>query len=211
MRGRGGFTLVEVLVALVVAGLVVAGAYGVLGGAVDARDRLRAARQPVLEGAAMRGALDAWLRSAAPVEGAGPFLGVDGRSGRVPRDAVWFGVPDGGALHRGPHRLHLGIDREGAGLVVEIAAIRMGQVQQPETLAVAPGITGMSLRYRTRRGGRELWLESWMSEDTVPDAVELRLVPAPQAVRGAEGRALPPLLTLPLVVPLRAEPRDEAP
>jgi prepilin-type N-terminal cleavage/methylation domain-containing protein len=94
---RRGFTLVEVIVALAIAGAVVAGAYGVLLRVVASRDSVARERERVLPAVAARQALAAWLAGAAHVDGGGPFRGVDRRDGPLPADELAFAVGDGGA------------------------------------------------------------------------------------------------------------------
>ena len=58
MTGRGGFTLVELVVALVVAGVVVLAAHTGLAAITDGWARSHQATRPVLNGAAARSALE---------------------------------------------------------------------------------------------------------------------------------------------------------
>ena len=206
---RGGFTLVEVLVALAVSGIVVAGAYGVLGAAAGSRARVERERAESLAGPAARAALEGWLRAAARVEGGGAFLGRDFREGPVELDAAAFAVEDGGALFPGPHRVRLWVETDGRaprrGLLAELSSLRPGEAA--ETLSVAPAAAGLSLRYRTVVMGHERWIDAWAADTLLPEAVELRVQARPEGVGGAGPRApgrLPDVLRIPLRVPLRS-------
>ena len=207
--GRRGFTLVEVMAALTVAGLVLGAAYGIVGAVADARTRTGAERAAALPGPAARAALEGWLRSAAIVEGAGPFVGVRG-GGEPPRDALSFTVEDGGALHPGPRRIRLWIERgAGAartGLLAEVASLRPLDGEPPDTLALAPAAAGLRARYRTRLREQEAWLDAWRSDVALPRAVELAILPAPEAAADPEAGGLPRVLRMPLVIPLRWNP-----
>ncbi len=207
--GAGGFTLVEVLVALVVSGVVVASAYGVLRAAADSRARVESERAESLTGPAARAALEAWLRAAASVEGGGPFVGRDFRSGPVELDVVAFAVEDGGALYPGPRRVRLWVETDGRaprrGLLAELSSLRPGE--PAETLSVAPAAAGLSLRYRTVVQGYERWIDAWAADTLLPEAVELRVQARPEPVGGTGPRAadrLPDVLRIPLRVPLRS-------
>ncbi|HEU4455787.1 MAG TPA: prepilin-type N-terminal cleavage/methylation domain-containing protein [Longimicrobium sp.] len=204
----GGFTLVELVVAMAVAGMVVAGAYGVLSAAVDSRARVERERAESLPGPAARAALEGWLRAAANVEGGGTFVGRDFRSGPVELDVVAFAVEDGGALYPGPRRIALWVETDASaprtGLLAEVSPLRPGE--PAETLSVAPAAAGLSLRYRTIVQDYERWIDAWAADTLLPEAVELRVLARPEAVGTPRKRAdqLPGVLTLPLRVPLRS-------
>jgi prepilin-type N-terminal cleavage/methylation domain-containing protein len=204
-RARHGFTLVELLVALVVSALVLTAAFRSVGVAADATSRVREDQRGVLRGGATRSQLDRWLRSATLLDGAEPFLGQAGaRRDGPPLDELTFAVADAGELRPGPRRIRLwiGTDSTGkrGGLLAELVALD-GQVPSvAETLVVAPAAAGMRLRYRGRFAGRDGWAGDWASSARLPAAVELHLLPAPGAPGGRGG--LPPILTLPLVIPL---------
>ena len=192
--------------ALLVAGLVLGSAYGVAGAVADARTRAVAERREALPGPAARAALDGWLRSAAILEGAGPFVGLD-RGGAPPQDAVSFTVEDGGALHPGPRRIRLWVDRSAAaprrGLLAEVAPLRATDDDPVDTLVVSAAAAGLRARYRTTVNDRTVWLDAWRSATLLPEAVELTVVPAPEAAADPNAGGLPRVLRLPLLVPLR--------
>jgi len=192
-----------------VAGVVVAGAYGVLSAAVDSRTRTERERAESLPGPAARAALEGWLRAAANVEGGGEFVGRDFRSGPVELDVVAFAVEDGGALYPGPRRIRLWVETDGRaprpGLLAEVSPLRPGE--PAETLSVAPTAAGMSLRYRTIVQDYERWIDAWAADTLLPEAVELRVQARPEVVGGTGPRPadrLPDVLRLPLRVPLRS-------
>ncbi len=204
--------MVELLVALAVAGLVVLAAYGVVGFASDATARVRDDRRDALAGLHARAALHGWLRDAALVDGAGPFLARHIGTSERPLDELSFGVTDAGPGFPGPHRVRLSIGRWGIaptpGLLAEFAPIRRGAPAEPETLVVAPGaVVGLRLRYLRREGTSERWVDEWDSDRSLPIAIELRVVDrAGTSARPSPGEARPPaLLGLPVRVRLRGE------
>ncbi len=192
-----GFTLIELAVALALAGLVALVALGTLRVAADASTRLRADEHVALASLAARGTLEGWLHAATVLDGSVAFAGVHRRGIEGARDELAFAVLDGGPLYPGPRHVRLRVDDDAAtratGLVAEIRPLR--GVGAPDTLVVAPDVAGLRLRYRTTESGRARWQDDWHSVRELPAAVELRLVPA-------DGGALAPLLALPLVVPL---------
>lgn len=196
---RGGFTLLEVVVALTVAGAVTAGAYGILLSVSASRERVARERERVLPAVAAREALAAWLAGAATLDQGGPFRGIDRRDGPLPADELSFVVGDGGTLHPGPRRIRLWVERRFAaprqGLLAEIGPVGGGAA---DTLEVAPGAAGMDVRYRTRVQGVDRWLDGWSAGAELPDAVELRLLPAPERAADARGDGLPGPLRLPV-------------
>ncbi|WP_420130507.1 PulJ/GspJ family protein [Longimicrobium sp.] len=204
-----GFTLVEVLVALAVSGVVVASAFSVLSAAAGSRARVERERAESLTGPAARAALEGWLRAAANVEGGGSFVGRDLRNGPVELDVVAFAVEDGGALYPGPRRVRLWVETDGRaprpGLLAEVSSLRPGE--PAETLAVAPAAAGLSLRYRTVVQGYERWIDAWAADTLLPEAVELRVQARPERVGGTGPRSadrLPDVLRIPLRVPVRS-------
>jgi prepilin-type N-terminal cleavage/methylation domain-containing protein len=210
VRPRAGFTLVEVIVALVISGVVAAAGYGVLAGVADGRAAVAREREAKLPGPAARGALDGWLRSAALWEGSGPFRGRDRRVGPLPLDELSFTVEDGGALYPGRRRVTLWIERDRNrplhGLLAEVAPADRGGVVRTDTLSIAPEAAGLNVRYRTVVRMRDAWLEAWESAGVLPEAVEVAILPAPQRVNDPTGDGLPDVLRLPLAVPLRRAP-----
>ena len=209
---RGGFTLIEVVTALAVAGMVVAGAYGILLSVTASRDRVARERERTLPAVAAREALAAWLAGAATLDGGGPFRGLDLRGGSLPADEVAFAVTDGGELYPGPRRIRLWVERgvPRRGLLAEIRPLRGAGA---DTLQVAPGAAGLNVIYRQRAGGVERWVDGWDSAAELPEAVELRLLPAPERAADPRGDGLPGPLRLPVRAALHtdsnAEERDD--
>jgi prepilin-type N-terminal cleavage/methylation domain-containing protein len=201
----GGFTLVEVMVALVVAGLVLGGAYGIVGSVADARTHTAAARAELFPGPAARAAIDGWLRSAALLEGGGAFIGVEGGTGALSRDALSFTVEDGGALHPGPRRIRLWTEH-GAGLRAEVASLRPMDGEPPDTLSLAPAAAGLQAQYRTQSRDETVWLDAWRSDRALPEAVRITILPPPEAAADPRAGGLPRVLRMPILVPLRWNP-----
>ncbi len=211
-RASSGFTLIEVMLSLTVAGLAVTAAYAALGAVATVQERSRAAREPTLAGASARASLASWLASASLLENTEPFRSVDRADGSLQLDELDFAVMDGGPLRPGPHRLRLWIDRDRAtpeqGLVAELRPI-IGSRQRPapQTLEIAPAASGLEARYLVRVEGKERWVDEWRSEIQLPRAIHLRVVSLSRVRLGglAPEGGLPALLTVPLLVPVTLE------
>ena len=209
-QGSSGFTLLELLVALVVAGAAVAIGYAGLVSVSEASARSRASSQPVFAAAAARSALSAWLSSATLMEGTHPqpFRGVHRTDGPTRSDQLTTAISNGGSLRPGPRRLRVWVDTDPLtpqrGPVVELAPIGDDRLASTDTLEIAPSATGLALRYLVLVDGRERWVDEWVSQSQLPRAVELRLLEFARARLGAvdDVPSLPPLLTIPIVVPI---------
>lgn len=206
---RGGFTLVELVVALAVSGIVVLAAHAGLAVLTDGWARSHQAAVPVLSGASARATLESWIRRATFLPGSGPFRGTDAYRAGQSADEVSFDTGDCGALRPGPCRVRLWVEGPQAGgrrgLLAELTPVGGNSAMPAETLTVAPGATGLELRYLVPQPGGTTWRDSWESKDLLPRAVALRVsrIGAIQLGPGATATsALAPLLQLPLVVPI---------
>jgi prepilin-type N-terminal cleavage/methylation domain-containing protein len=209
---RAGFTLVELVVALVVAGVVAAAGYGVLAAAADGRAAAERAREDGIPGPAARAALEGWLRHAALWEGSGPFTGIDRRAGPLPLDELEFAVEDGGALFPGRRRVRLWVERDPTrprrGLLAEVAPAGAAPPDRTDTLVIAAAAAGLNARYRAREAAHHYWMDAWDSARRLPDGVEVTILPAPELAAAAGGDGLPDVLRLPIAVRLRPAPRE---
>ncbi|HEX7119607.1 MAG TPA: prepilin-type N-terminal cleavage/methylation domain-containing protein [Longimicrobiales bacterium] len=215
---RAGFTLLELVVALAITGLVALAAVDAARTAADAWTRVNRTRSRTLGAANARILLGDWIRAATAMADSPAVVGTSRSLGGLPRDELVLRVRDAGGLHPGPHRVHLWIGRlPGAarsGLLAALTPIddapaeeehrrrspARGRGREPDTLVVAPGAGGMALRFLVREGGRDRWLHAW-EEEEAPRAVEIRLVPAPYDVL-ADSVPLAPLLRAPIVAPI---------
>lgn len=207
MRPREGFTLIELVVALAITGVVVTGALAAVRLAGDSLRRARTAHVDALAAAAARATLEGWLRAATLHGDSAIFAGFSRTSGGLPRDELTFTIRDGGTLDPGPHRVRLRIDRDpttpGQGLLAELTPVGNGAAEGAETLELAPGAGGLEIRYYARVEDRPQWLFAWDSADELPIAVEIRLLPPPRDVmRTAARPLLSPAWRIPLLVPV---------
>lgn len=208
-HGGSGFTLVELLVALLVSGIVVLAAHAGLTVLTDGWARSHRAAVPVLSGAGARATIEGWIRWATILPGTGPFRGTDAWRAGQSADEVTFDTGDCGALRPGPCRVRLWVEGsrggERRGLLAELRPVRGDRLLPAETLSVAPGATGLEIRYLVPQPRGTTWRDSWESRDLLPRALALR-VSSVGAVQLGPGAAAPstlaPLLELPLVVPI---------
>jgi prepilin-type N-terminal cleavage/methylation domain-containing protein len=173
------FTLLEVLIALVVTGLVVSVAYAALQGGLDTRDRLARHRSDHESMLAMRAMIRDALRHALPgVTGGTEVFMLSDRvdaAGR-PVDALEFltrGVvtPLGTS---GTWRATIRVDGDG----LHFDARPDGPSPGTPVSATAGGVTGMEIR-ALGRGPTAQWASTWSDAGVAPQAVVLAMAGAP--------------------------------
>lgn len=191
--GSAGFTLVEVLAALAVAGMVAAaivtGVRALSRWSSGARERARRANRA----AAVRAQLADWLAAAAaPARGeAGGFRFRDGTAGqRWADDELAWTTLAASPFSSGQTHVRLFVDRDSttreAGLVAELTE---GEVVR--RVELARDVRGLDLRFRHGAAGGA-WTTDWGSSVQRPRAVEVTLA----------GDGLSALLAAPLPVTL---------
>ena len=211
-RATSGFTIVELLVALAVSGVVVMIAHQALTSVIDVRQRAESLRAPVVRAAGVRSLLDSWLRSTALEPGVAAFRELNRPSD--PSDEIVFTVTHGGPLYPGAREIRLWVDVDpttpGRGLMAEVSG-RQGERHRSDRIALAPNAGRVRFRYRGSVNGEEQWMEQWAREDRLPRAVEIRIEPPARVRVGPTGESptprIEPLLRLPLIVPITSENR----
>ncbi|MEJ2218705.1 MAG: type II secretion system protein [Gemmatimonadota bacterium] len=192
---RSGMTLVELLVGLIVIGAALAAGYRAFAGVADQRGRAVAAMDEAAREALVRRAMVDWLRGAVLVseDGGPPFVGLDGRDGDLPDDALAFLTTTRALPGVGNVQVRLYIDRDPdtpeRGLVADLSE---WQGTYEERVELAPAATGLDARYLFGFRGRR-WLPSWISSSVLPLGVEL-------LVTAGASDSLPPLLRRPILV-----------
>ncbi|MGH7527118.1 MAG: prepilin-type N-terminal cleavage/methylation domain-containing protein [Gemmatimonadales bacterium] len=157
---RQGFTLVEVLVAVVLSGIVALLAHQLFGAAVDGGRRLRDARL----GLDRRGNAHQLLRAAflsleVGIDSAGPF---SGHRDRV-RFSSWLLSADGWLERR---TIELGLDGD-----------RWIVAAPPDPdIELADSVTGLRFDYLLEPGAEATWVVEWESAVSAPLAVRVRLM-----------------------------------
>jgi prepilin-type N-terminal cleavage/methylation domain-containing protein len=160
---RGGFTLLEVVVALAIAGLVVLGARAVLSQLGTDAERIEsAAAESDRAAIADRLLRESVARTEASQPGRARFVG-DGRGAKW---TTWCEVP-AGWLERCDATLGLVQQGDSAALVLTLS---MGQL-----VPVRRGFSRARLRYLldAAEGGR--WTPEWTSELSTPAAIGVEL------------------------------------
>ena len=196
MRQRVGFTMLELLVGLTVVALVASVGTATLQ-IVGADDRAaRASTELVMRDAAIRRDIIAWLEGAHGTLGATPgaFQVIDAtRLGRD-SDILIFTTSAPTPLGTSETTVKLFIDDDRrtveTGLTAELTSWAGGPSMR---LELDSTMTSLDVRCLTSLLGSRQWVPSWASTSLVPRGVAIRL-------RGAPGRAIAPLLQLPIVV-----------
>lgn len=161
MRVSRGFTLLEIVVALAVAGGVLAAAQRILGSVLDATGRLEGERV-ILDGEA-NGVrlLQSVLGSIDLVSpGASPFAGT--------RDQVqfsaWSAHPTGRLVLR-----RFGLAASDSALVLSSDAFRIATIR---------GVRNAEFDYLLNPGADEAWVRGWASPVSPPVAIRIRVTRA---------------------------------
>jgi prepilin-type N-terminal cleavage/methylation domain-containing protein len=168
MRRSGGFTLIEVMVALTVGAIVVLLAHRLFAGVTDGARRMGAARAALDQEVNAR----RWLVEAFGSLDVGNGAGFDGHADRV-QFATWQQSPEGWLLRqpvdlavRG-HRLVAQIG-PGQSLVLadSVSRVQLDYLLEVGSEADGPG---------TMPGERASFVREWISPVSAPLAVRLRL------------------------------------
>ncbi|HEX2188691.1 MAG TPA: prepilin-type N-terminal cleavage/methylation domain-containing protein [Longimicrobiaceae bacterium] len=189
---RRGFALLEVVVAVAVAGVVALLVHQGLRTVFEVEDRAAGVRAEAARAAAVRRQVVAWL-GAAVVEGSLEGWDFEGTSGvtaeGAPDAVVSFVTLAPGPFRPGRARLTLHVAREpAAGTSALVAERDTAWGAAPEVLV--PGVTGLAVRYLHTVDGERAWTDTWRSSAQLPEAIELRIF----------GDSIPPVLRLPVFV-----------
>lgn len=209
---RNGMTLLEVIVALTIAGSALASGAAVLGFLTD--QQARAGTQALVSASAVRRTIRAWTTEAR--------LATEG-------DAEFRGTPAGTSVTSGTSSMRRGDDSDeltfvttaptdasasgtivhlyvasgdtasGRGLMAELRPWR--RAGATTLISLAPDAVAIRVRYLPSLSGRRRWLESWATTSVLPAALELRIVYDNASVLG-EDRAARALLSTPFLVAL---------
>ena len=152
MRRCHGFTLIEVMVAMVIAGIVLLAAHRIFTGVADGAHAVAAARGSLDRSVNARRWLKATFLSLEP-----PF---EGRANRASFTS-WQLVP-GGWFEPTPTQL---VEENGKFLGATGAA----------RLQLADGVTAVTFDYLLDPGGDTKWVREWVSPVSAPLAVRLRI------------------------------------
>lgn len=213
-RTRRGMTLLEVTVALAIAGAALASGAAVLGFLAD--QSARPATLAVVSASAVRTTLREWLSEARlATEGDAEFRGRPGdvRTGMARRDdaldELTFVTTSPTEVSASGTIVHLyvahgdGPAMPAHGLLAELTPWR--RAGTPVTRVLAHDATGFRVRYLSSLFGQRNWLDSWVSTSVLPAAVEIRIGFDSTATSDEVDRsAAHALLAQPMVIPLGA-------
>ncbi len=173
MRARAGFTLLELLVAIVLVGVVALLVYGVAGVAADTQQRLVDKQRVLQSENAMRATIHDALRNARPARRRGDtafFLenryDADGR----PLDRLSFVTAGGLPPLTADADWAVTLEPSSSGLVMVATAV--GVVAPPRVVVGLPGITGLDVQVQEMTHERG-WSDRWRFPALVPRALAL--------------------------------------
>ena len=154
-----GFTLLEIIVALAIAGLLLLAVHGLFGVAIEQARRIERARSEFdRRENAIRWLAEAFASADVGRVEPGPFIGNPG-------DAEFTCRPLTGSGWHEPTRVTLRVANHEL-----LAGLPDGQA-----ITLADGVGGVELDYLIESGETAPWLRRWASEVNAPLAVRLRL------------------------------------
>jgi prepilin-type N-terminal cleavage/methylation domain-containing protein len=190
-RRARGFTLLELIVAVVLAGVVALLVYGAAGAAADIQERLWAKRAAVQSSRAMRVAIEDALRNVRPALRYGDtVLTLEDRTdgaGR-PADRLSFVAAGSFAPLTPDADWAVTIEPTPDGLI--LAAVPFGFAEPPRVVARLAGVTGLDVRVLAPGPGQS-WSDRWTLRTKLPRAVELTYVADTGAVGSSFRLVLP--------------------
>lgn len=199
-RVRYGMTLIELIVALTITGLIMTTGYAALSTLADRRRSASQSMNELERVAAVRATLSGWLAGAELTieDDDVVFRGLDGTHEDSPDDELLFRTNARTSASVGSSSVRLFIERNDStpqrGLV---ASIDVGRNGGRRLIELEPNATALDIRYLSGINGVPEWSSSWVSATVLPLGLELRL-------SSKSGDSLPPLLRLPLRVVLEA-------
>lgn len=176
MTRRAGFTLLEVMIALVITGLVVTLAYAAVQGGLDTRERLTAQRERQEALVTVRAMIRDALRHGLPGVPGGPdvFVLVSRVQGDgTPADSVEF-LTRGVTAPYGTStawRVSVSVDSVGLRFVAT-----PGEADDARAfVATVPGVNGLDVR-TVGRGVVASWTSDWSQRSVAPQAAAFTFV-----------------------------------
>lgn len=170
---RRGFTLIELVIALTLVGVVALLVYGAANAALDTQSRIEERQLAVRAERAWLALVEDALRNARPGAAYGaPVFIVEQNSdpeGR-PRDRLKFITAGGTPPLTADADWEVTIEPTDAGLTMVAAPV--GVDAPPRLLVGLPGKTGLDVRVHGASMEAE-WLEDWRLDRLVPRAIEL--------------------------------------
>lgn len=173
MKRRSGFTLIEILVAIVLTSVVSLLVYGAALAARDTQARVVHERRSLLTAFGVRTLLEGAIAgSQTTFDSRDTVFRLESRESAtgVPRDRLTF-VASGDVPPLSPGAdwvVTLQPTAEG----LELAGLPRGVRTRPRRLALLPGVTGLAIRVWTT-GERPRWEDQWKFPGALPKAVEL--------------------------------------
>ncbi len=173
MKTRRGFTLIEVMIALLIGSVAVLLAYATLGAGLDVQDRVAASREADATETAMRAMLSDALRhavagNARDVRGLHTDADATGVLTRLSFVSRGIMAPLGGS---GPWRVGLSTDSAG----VTLSAAPLDSVRSTLQLHWR-GSRSFAVRFLAQEDGA--WRGDWNDPTRLPSAVEVRFLDA---------------------------------
>ena len=173
MKGPSGFTLLELLVAIVVAGIVALLVYGTAAAGRETQARLTERRHAMELAQAFHSTLEDALRNARPtgVSGDSAFWMVARRDARGrPSDRLWFVTAGSTAPLTADADWQVSIEPDSDAIVMTCTPV--GVARRPVIIRYR-GATGLEI-HALDFSSPPAWVQAWRFPSFVPAAIELR-------------------------------------
>ena len=194
MKTRAGFTLVELLVGLTVAGLALSAGFAALAFVHDRGERAEIESRVAVAGATQRALIMDWLASARYRSPNGQqFQGDDVEEDNKKKDKIVFPTTAASPLEGSVTVVGLYIDEDPetpeTGLIAELTGVVLGEPVR--RMELVPQAAELNIRYLPNVAGEVDWQDGWAGRNELPRGVEITIIPA-------MGDTLPALLRLPI-------------
>jgi prepilin-type N-terminal cleavage/methylation domain-containing protein len=173
LRPSRGFTLLELIVAIVLAGVVALLVYGAAGAAADIQERLSAKRDAVQASRAMRVAIEDALRKLRPALRYGDTVfTLEDRTNDAGRPADRLSFVTAGPLAPLTPDADWAVTIEPTPDGLVLVAVPLGFAEPQRVVARLGSITGFDVRVLPAGPGQS-WSDRWIQTTKLPRAVEL--------------------------------------
>ncbi len=172
-RAGGGFTLLELMVAIVLAGVVALLVYGAAGAAVDAQSRLEQRRLALRSARAWQAIVEDALRNArpAPTRQDTAFV-IEDRVDAAGRPADRLAFVTAGSLPPLTADADWRVVLQSSGGALYLTAAPVGVDAPPRSVIAPAGVTGVDVRVLSVTREPE-WIDEWRFPRIVPRAIQL--------------------------------------
>jgi general secretion pathway protein J len=173
MSRPSGFTLLELLVAILLTSVVALLVYGIAQAGLDTETHLVSSTRSVQSARAMRTLLEEALRNVRPALNPGdPAFILESRTTKQGRPLDQLSFVTAGSLPPLTTEADWAVTVEATAAGLALSATPLGVRSPQQVTSVQPGITGLRVRVQVP-GDESDWIDTWALRTLLPRAVEL--------------------------------------